>query len=164
MTELAFIPQIVVALRDDLIVSHQHTMDPAIVVVKGPLTERFFHFREIEGFILQQRERRLALSGKIAAVVGDLCRRLYRGLRLGAGHANVARHRSFTTINYLALVVMATSGIKTRFNLHPSIKLDGYYLLSDYLEIPNLRRRAFGHLRDRVCRLWGAGCFWSTPS
>src|SRR5207249_7967948 len=46
-----------------------------------------------------------------------------------------------TWINYLALIVMATSGIKTCFNLNPLIKLDGYYLLSDYLGIPNLRAR-----------------------
>jgi putative peptide zinc metalloprotease protein len=31
-------------------------------------------------------------------------------------------------------------------NANPLIPLDGYYALSDYLEIPNLRQRAFGHL------------------
>jgi putative peptide zinc metalloprotease protein len=61
----------------------------------------------------------------------------------------------WTAVNFLALVVMATSGIKTLFNLNPLIKLDGYYLLSDWLGIPNLRQRAFAHLRDRVGRLWG---------
>ena len=60
-----------------------------------------------------------------------------------------------TWISSLALVVMATSGIKTLFNLNPLIKLDGYYLLSDYLEIPNLRQRALGYLRERMGRLWG---------
>ena len=43
-----------------------------------------------------------------------------------------------STIQYLALVVVATSAVKSLFNLNPLIKLDGYYLLSDYLEIPNL--------------------------
>ncbi len=52
-----------------------------------------------------------------------------------------------TVLNYVALVVMATSAIKSLFNLNPLIKLDGYYILSDYLEIPNLRQRAFGYLR-----------------
>lgn len=61
-----------------------------------------------------------------------------------------------TTINFLALVVMATSGVKTLFNLNPLIKLDGYYLLSDYLDIPNLRRRAFRYLGARIKRLWGS--------
>jgi multidrug resistance efflux pump len=55
-----------------------------------------------------------------------------------------------SAINNAALVVMATSGIKTLFNLNPLIKLDGYYLLSDYLEIPNLRWRAFAYLKDRI--------------
>jgi len=50
--------------------------------------------------------------------------------------------------NYLALVVATTLGIKTLFNLNPLIKLDGYYLLSDFVEIPNLRRRAFSHITN----------------
>ena len=61
-----------------------------------------------------------------------------------------------TVINYLALVVVATSAVKTMFNLNPLIKLDGYYLLSDYLEIPNLRQRAFGFLGNGLRKIWGA--------
>jgi multidrug efflux pump subunit AcrA (membrane-fusion protein) len=59
-----------------------------------------------------------------------------------------------TGVSHLALVVMATSGIKTLFNLNPLIKLDGYYLLSDALEIPNLRHKAFHYIRGRLRRLW----------
>src|SRR5207247_10940684 len=59
-----------------------------------------------------------------------------------------------TIVNYLALVVMATSAIKTLFNLNPLIKLDGYYLLSDWLEVPNLRAKAFRYVRARL-RDWG---------
>src|SRR6266568_4836922 len=62
----------------------------------------------------------------------------------------------YTLVHYLALVVVATSGIKTTFNLNPLIKLDGYYLLSDYLEVPNLRGRAFAYLGDRARKLWGS--------
>ena len=51
-----------------------------------------------------------------------------------------------TFINRVALIVMATSGIKTLFNFNPLIKLDGYYLLSDYLRIPNLRKKSFSYL------------------
>jgi multidrug resistance efflux pump len=61
-----------------------------------------------------------------------------------------------TLINYVALVVVATSAVKTIFNLNPLIKLDGYYLLSDFLEVPNLRQRAFGFLGIRARKLWGA--------
>jgi putative peptide zinc metalloprotease protein len=58
-----------------------------------------------------------------------------------------------TFVSGAAVVVMATSGIRSLFNLNPLIKLDGYYLLSDFLEIPNLRSRAFGYLRARLRRL-----------
>lgn len=59
-------------------------------------------------------------------------------------------------LNHLALVVTVTSAFKAFFNLNPLIKLDGYYLLSDWLGIPNLRQKAFAHLRDRLGRLAGA--------
>jgi putative peptide zinc metalloprotease protein len=62
-----------------------------------------------------------------------------------------------TRINYAALIVMTLSGIKTLFNLNPFIKLDGYYLLSDYLELPNLRKRAFRYVGALVKRLVGVG-------
>ncbi len=58
--------------------------------------------------------------------------------------------------NLVALVVMATSGIKTFLNFNPLLRLDGYYLLSDYLEIPNLRRRAFRYIGARIRRLSGS--------
>ena len=46
-----------------------------------------------------------------------------------------------TAIHLVALLVMVASGLKSLFNFNPLIKLDGYYLLSDYLEIPNLRAK-----------------------
>jgi putative peptide zinc metalloprotease protein len=59
-----------------------------------------------------------------------------------------------TGLNYMALVVAATSAIKTLFNINPLIKLDGYYFLSDYLDIPNLRQRAFSYLGTQVKRVF----------
>ena len=42
-------------------------------------------------------------------------------------------------------------------NVNPLIPLDGYYALSDWLEVPNLRQRAFAHLawvvKTKVLRL-----------
>jgi putative peptide zinc metalloprotease protein len=61
-----------------------------------------------------------------------------------------------TWVSGVALIVMATSAIKQFFNLNPLIKLDGYYLLSDLLDAPNLRQRAFAYLGHRVKRLVGA--------
>jgi multidrug resistance efflux pump len=55
-----------------------------------------------------------------------------------------------TWLSGLALVVVATSGVKAFFNLNPLIKLDGYYFLSDLLDVPNLRPRAFAWVGARV--------------
>jgi putative peptide zinc metalloprotease protein len=61
-----------------------------------------------------------------------------------------------TLVNYLAFVVLSVCGLRTLFNFNPLIKLDGYYLLSDWLAIPNLRQRAVRHFQTQSCRvLWG---------
>ncbi len=60
-----------------------------------------------------------------------------------------------TWISFVTLSVMATSGLKTLLNFNPLIKLDGYYLLSDYLELPNLRRRSFRYVGTLVEKLFG---------
>ena len=52
-----------------------------------------------------------------------------------------------TLLEYAAFAGVFTGGIATVFmNANPLIPLDGYYALSDYLEVPNLRQRAFAHL------------------
>ena len=55
-----------------------------------------------------------------------------------------------SSVNHFSLIIVATSVIKSIFNLNPLIKLDGYYLLSDWLNIPNLRSRATQYLRSFV--------------
>ena len=62
---------------------------------------------------------------------------------------------SETSISDAALIVVATSGVKTLLNLNPLLKWDGYYLLSDWIEIPNLRRRSFRYIGDLLRRLVG---------
>ncbi|HLQ78217.1 MAG TPA: hypothetical protein VK210_12735, partial [Terriglobia bacterium] len=62
-----------------------------------------------------------------------------------------------TWLNYAGLMVMTSSGIKTLLNLNPMMKFDGYYLLSDYLEIPNLRRKAFRYVGQWIKRVAGFG-------
>ena len=57
-----------------------------------------------------------------------------------------------TLASEILLIVIVFSGFQTLFNFNPLIKLDGYYMLSDYLEIPNLRDKAF-----RALRAWLAG-------
>jgi multidrug resistance efflux pump len=62
-----------------------------------------------------------------------------------------------TLINSLAFVVLSVGGIQTLFNFNPLLKLDGYYLLSDWLEIPNLQHRALTGFKGRLRGLlWGA--------
>src|SRR5215467_1721918 len=55
-----------------------------------------------------------------------------------------------TFINEVVLVVVVFSGLQTLFNFNPLIKLDGYYMLSDFLEVPNLRAKALRSLWDWV--------------
>jgi putative peptide zinc metalloprotease protein len=63
-----------------------------------------------------------------------------------------------TLISEVAFAAVLIGGVTTVFmNLNPLIPLDGYYALSDYLEVPNLRQRAAAHLswliKTRVFRL-----------
>jgi multidrug resistance efflux pump len=53
----------------------------------------------------------------------------------------------------VCLIAIAFSGVQTLFNFNPLIRLDGYYLLSDYLETPNLRQKAFGYLKRKLSAL-----------
>jgi putative peptide zinc metalloprotease protein len=59
------------------------------------------------------------------------------------------------TFNQLCLDVMFVSSVSTiLFNANPLLRYDGYYILSDVLEIPNLRQKAdsiLGRLASRWC-------------
>jgi multidrug resistance efflux pump len=62
-----------------------------------------------------------------------------------------------STVSRIAYIFMTVSGVKTLFNFNPFIKLDGYYLLSDALDIPNLRRRSFRYIGGLIKRGLGLG-------
>lgn len=55
-------------------------------------------------------------------------------------------------VHDLAWMLVTVNWINCLFNFNPLIKLDGYYLLSDWLEIPNLRRKAFRYLGNVIQR------------
>jgi putative peptide zinc metalloprotease protein len=56
--------------------------------------------------------------------------------------------------NYLCLNVMFVSSVTTvLFNANPLLRYDGYYILSDLLEIPNLRSKASAVLQRKLGRL-----------
>jgi multidrug efflux pump subunit AcrA (membrane-fusion protein) len=62
-----------------------------------------------------------------------------------------------TLWHHLAWVIVSVCGIRVLFNFNPLLKLDGYYLLSDGLDLPNLRQRALHYLMGHVrWLLWGA--------
>lgn len=60
-------------------------------------------------------------------------------------------------VNYLSSVVLSVCGARVFLNFNPLLKLDGYYLMSDWLEIPNLRGRSWERWLSWLrCVLWGA--------
>ncbi len=56
-------------------------------------------------------------------------------------------------IHRYALIVIAISGVKNLLNLLPLIKLDGYYLLSDMLNVPNLRTRSLQFYKQLILKM-----------
>lgn len=52
------------------------------------------------------------------------------------------------------LLISATCGLITFINLNPLIKLDGYYVLGDLLEISNLRGKSFNYLKEEIIRFF----------
>lgn len=54
-------------------------------------------------------------------------------------------------LNYICLNIMFVSSVSTiLFNANPLLRYDGYYILSDLLEIPNLRQKAQAILRRKL--------------
>jgi putative peptide zinc metalloprotease protein len=54
-------------------------------------------------------------------------------------------------LNYFCLNVMFVSSVSTiMFNANPLLRYDGYYILSDILEIPNLRQKASSILNRKL--------------
>ena len=64
-------------------------------------------------------------------------------------------------LHYLCLNVMFVSSVSTIvFNANPLLRYDGYYILSDLLEIPNLRQKASSILHRKL----GAWCLGLAPA
>ena len=54
-------------------------------------------------------------------------------------------------VNHLCLNVMFVSSVSTLvFNANPLLRFDGYYILADLLEIPNLRQKASAALQRKL--------------
>jgi multidrug resistance efflux pump len=55
-----------------------------------------------------------------------------------------------TVASRVCLIIIAFTAIQTLLNFNPLIRLDGYYLLSDYIEVPNLRSKAIAYIKNRT--------------
>lgn len=64
-----------------------------------------------------------------------------------------------TVASRICLITIAVTGIQTLLNFNPLIRLDGYYLFSDYLEVPNLRQKSITYLKN-----WFVSLLTGTPS
>jgi putative peptide zinc metalloprotease protein len=113
-----------------------------LLIYGGPA----FYCNVSDSWLFPEKSRRLwvmAAGGLFELFVWGLAAMVWRiaepGTWLGSG----------------ALVIVLTSGVRQFFNINPLIKLDGYYLLSDWLEVPNLRGRAFRYLKRGIGRVFG---------
>ncbi len=62
-----------------------------------------------------------------------------------------------TFAHHLAWVLITLVGARILLNLNPLIRLDGYYILSDLVDVPNMRERSTHYLMSRLrWLLWGA--------
>jgi multidrug efflux pump subunit AcrA (membrane-fusion protein) len=101
-----------------------------------------------DAWLLREKWKRLAITA--AGGISDLC--------LWAMGVFVWRLTVIgSPINQVALSVITMCGARSLINFNPLLRLDGYYLLSDWLSIPNLRTRAMDHWMGYLrWILWGA--------
>lgn len=101
-----------------------------------------------DAWIIREKWKRLAIT--LAGGYCDLC--------IWAVSVLVWRLTEMdSSINYIALVLLTTCGSRSLMNFNPLIRLDGYYLLSDILEYPNLYRQSRRYWIGTLnWFLWGA--------
>lgn len=107
-----------------------------------------FYCNVSDAWLIREKSRRLWVT--LAGSYFDLC--------LWALAVVVWRITLPYSLPYhLAWIVMSICGGRVFININPLIKLDGYYLASDWLEIPNLRQRSYDHVSAYLrWLLWGA--------
>jgi len=81
---------------------------------------------------------------------------MYSGILIGATAAIIWRITDQTAwIHQVSLMLMMASLWGLLFNLNPLIKLDGYYMLNDWFDMPNLRRKAITYVKRLVRSIAG---------
>lgn len=101
-----------------------------------------------DAWLIRERWKRMVITA--AGGYADLC--------LWAASVFVWRVTvTGTLVNHLAFVLLTVCGGRGFINFNPLLRLDGYYLLSDAVRIPNLRARALEYWMSHVrWILWGA--------
>src|SRR5262245_48769247 len=101
-----------------------------------------------DAWLIPQRRRRLLVT--LAGGYCDLC---LWALALFAWRLTPPEGLA----NYVAWVVLSVLGARVFFNFNPLLKLDGYYLLSDWKGISNLHQRGIDRAKAHLRRImWGA--------
>jgi multidrug resistance efflux pump len=59
-----------------------------------------------------------------------------------------------TLASRICIIAITFCGIQTLLNFNPLIRLDGYYILSDLIEVPNLRSKAIAFVKNRLKNLF----------
>ncbi len=103
-----------------------------------------FYTNVSEAYMFPERSKRIAVT--VSGIISQLV--------IWAAATLVWRLTSMDNIvNTVAFIIIALSFVGITFNLNPLLKLDGYYFLVDYWEIPNLRQKAFNYLRQKIIGL-----------
>lgn len=101
-----------------------------------------------DAWLMPEKSRRLWIT--LAGSYADLC---IAALAVFVWRLTVPH----TMPNYVAWVIATVCGTRILFNFNPLSRLDGYYLLCDWLDVPNLRPRAAAYWMENVrWLLWGA--------
>lgn len=96
-----------------------------------------------DAWLFREKSQRLAVTW-----AGPYCQFVFLALAVIVWRVTVPG----TGISEFARICAIVAWVNFLFNFNPLIKLDGYYLLSDWLEIPNLRQKAFGYLGNVLKR------------
>ncbi|MFO0865966.1 MAG: HlyD family efflux transporter periplasmic adaptor subunit, partial [Gemmataceae bacterium] len=101
-----------------------------------------------DAWLFKERHKRLWVTA--AGTLCDLC--------LWAAAVLIWRvAQPGTMLSVIAALATSICGVRVFFNAIPLLKLDGYYFVSDLLELPNLRTRAFDSVAQHArWTLWGA--------
>lgn len=91
-----------------------------------------------DAWMLRDKKSRIAISS--AGIFAEIA--------VAAGATFVWFFTRDGVLNSIAFYMMSVSWVTSLlFNGNPLMKFDGYYVLSDFLEIPNLQKRSFDYLK-----------------